>query len=181
MKNITSIITGTATAAVLILANIGCQTTASSNIGNAGAANSNTVARANTTVVPVAPDDDAPAARVGSLATPSDAYRTAYDLRKQKDVAGLKKIMSPDITEFLTMMAEAETKTLDDLVNEMCDKPQADRVEVRNEKISGDIATVEYLTETGAWKTVDFEKINGEWRLTLPKADGPEKGIKNTM
>ena len=60
----------------------------------------------------------------------------------------------------------------------MCDKPQPDRAEVRNEQIKGDMATVEYLAETGAWKTMDFEKIGGEWKLGFPKADSPGEGAK---
>ena len=108
---------------------------------------------------------------VGSLAKPTEAYKTAFELRKRKDIAGLKKIMSKDILEFLTMMGEDDKKSLDDMLKEMCDKPQADRAEARNEKIKGDRAAVEYLTETGGWKTMDFERVEGKWLLALPKAD----------
>ena len=108
---------------------------------------------------------------VGSLSTPTEAYKTAYELRKKKDIVGLKKVMSKDILEFLTMMGEDDKKSLDDMLKEMCDKPQADRAEARNERIKGDRAVVEYLTETGGWKTMDFEKVDGKWLLALPKAD----------
>jgi hypothetical protein len=106
-----------------------------------------------------------------SLATPTEAYKTAYELRKKKDVQGLKKIMSDDIKEFLTMMGEEEKKSLDDMIKEMTEKPQADKAEVRNEKIKGDRAKLEYRTETGEWKTMDFEKVDGNWLLSFPKAD----------
>ena len=108
-------------------------------------------------------------APVGSLATPSDAYRTAYALREKKDVAGLKRVLSKDAIEFLTEIGKAENKTLDDTVAQMFEKPQAKTVEVRNEKIDGDHATVEYKDETGAWKTMDFAKEGGEWKMSLPK------------
>ena len=110
-------------------------------------------------------------ASVGSLATPTEAYKTAYELRKRKDIEGLKRVMSKDIKEFLTMMGEAEKKTLDDVLRQMADTPQADRAETRNEKIKGDRATVEYLSDTGEWRKMDFEKVEGEWLLTFPKAD----------
>lgn len=152
----------------------GCQSTTT-------ASNSNAVQPApKTSAKPEEPQPAPPAAipaaqtesaSVGSLATPTEAYKTAYELRKKKDVAGLKSIMSEDIKEFLTMMGEADKKSLDDMIKEMCDKPQADKAESRNEKIKGDTATVEYLSETGAWKTMDFEKVNGKWLLTFPKAD----------
>ena len=152
----------------------GCQSTTT-------ASNSNAVQPApKTSAKPEEPQPAPPAAspaaqtesaNVGSLATPTEAYKTAYELRKKKDVAGLKSIMSDDIKEFLTMMGEADKKSLDDVVKEMCDKPQADKAESRNEKIKGDTATVEYLTEKGDWKTMDFEKVDGKWLLTFPKAD----------
>ena len=140
--------------------------------------NNTSVAGSNTAAKPaeqkhVEPVALADAPTTGSLATPTDAYKTAYELRKKKDVAGLKKIMSKDIIEFLTMMGESEKpkKSLDEMIAEMFEKPQADKAEVRNEKIAGDRATVEYLTETGNWKTMDFEKIEGKWLLSFPKAD----------
>lgn len=120
---------------------------------------------------PAEPKAAEPTSDVGSLATPTEAYKTAFELRKNKDVQGLKKIMSDDIKEFLTMMGEEEKKSLDDMIKDMCEKPQAERAEVRNEKIKGDWATVEYLTEKGEWKTMDFEKVGGKWLMTFPKGD----------
>ena len=109
-----------------------------------------------------------------SLATPVEAYKTAHELRRRKDIQGLKKVMSDDIKEFLTMMGEAEKKSLDEMLREMVEKPQAEKAEARNEKIKGSRATIEYLTETGSWKTMDFEKVGGKWLLTFPKADPAE-------
>jgi hypothetical protein len=121
------------------------------------------------------PKDPKPAEPIsstaGSLATPTETYKTAYELRKKKDIEGLKAIMSDDIKEFLTMMGEADKKSLDDMIREMCEKPQAERAESRNEKITGDTATVEYLTEKGDWKTMDFERVDGKWLMGFPKAD----------
>jgi len=179
VKISTTKISATAMSAVIIFAAIGCKPAANTNIVSANAnANANT---ANTTTQTANVNATAPAetsAAPGSLATPSDAYRTAFELRKRKDVQGLKKIMSPDIKEFLTMMGEDEKKSLDDMIKDMCDKPQADKAEVRNEVIKGDKAAVEYLTETGAWKSMDFEKIGGEWKLTVPRADSPDPSAK---
>ena len=155
----------------------GCQTSAANTASNT------TQPVPKTSAKPEDPQPAPPAASpapqtettsVGSLATPSEAYKTAYDLRKKKDVQGLKSIMSDDIKEFLTMMGEGDKKSLDDMIKEMCDKPQADRAESRNEKIKGDTATVEYLTEKGDWKTMDFEKVAGKWLLSLPTAEAGE-------
>lgn len=110
-------------------------------------------------------------APVVSLATPTEAYKTAYELRKKCDIAGLKQVMSNEVLEFMSMMGEDQKKSLDAMLREICDKPQADRAEVRNEKIKGDKAQVQYLTETGGWKIMDFEKVGEKWLLSLPSAD----------
>lgn len=179
MKRITNI-NSTAAIVVFIFASLGCQPAANTNTTVANASNANKTAQAaNTNATTPELANTGPASATGSLATPSDAYRTAYDLRKRKDVQGLKKIMSPDILEFFTMMGEEEKKSLDEMIKDMCDKPQADKAEVRNEMIKGNMAAVEYLTETGAWKTMDFEKIGSEWKLTVPKADSPDPRAKN--
>ena len=154
----------------------GCQTTTTA-ANNAAQPAANTAAKEEDPkpgdAKPVEPASS-DTSTTGSLATPTEAYKTAYELRKKGDVAGLKKIMSDDIKEFLTMMGEAEKKSLDDMIKEMCEKPQAERAEARKEKISGNSATVEYLTEKGEWKTMDFEKVDGKWLMTFPKADSDE-------
>jgi len=157
--------------------NSGCQTATTANNSankpaNSNAANTAVNAKPESTPTPVSTNS------VGSLATPTDAYKTAYDLRKKKDIEGLKKIMNKDILEFLTMMGEADKKSLDDMLKEMVDKPQADKIEVRNEKIEGNTATLEYLTETGGWKTMDFEKVGSDWMLSFPKGAKNDEGPK---
>ena len=129
VKNSKTIISATAMVVVLIFAGLGCSPAANTNVAKANA-NANTATNANAqsanvNVVPVA-ETNSSSAVAGSLATPSDAYRTAYELRKRKDVQGLKNIMSPDIKAFLTMMGSDEKKSLDDMLKEMCEKPQAE-------------------------------------------------------
>jgi hypothetical protein len=114
-----------------------------------------------------------------SLATPSDAYRTAYAIRDKKDIAGMKKVLSKEVIEFLEMMAEGEKKTLDDQIAQMFVRPQAETAETRNEKIKGNRATVEYLDEEGNWDIMDFVKEGQDWKLTLPDKDSPENTPAN--
>jgi hypothetical protein len=109
-----------------------------------------------------------------SLATPTDAYKTAYMVRKNGDIEGLKKVMSADILDFLKELGEIDGKTLDDMLKELAAKPQADKAEVRNEKITGNTATIEYLTEKGDWQTMDLVKVGNEWKLTIPDAGAAE-------
>ena len=107
--------------------------------------------------------------------TPTAAYKAAYAARKNKDVPALKKLMSKDILEFFTEISALGEKpqTVDQLLMELCEKPQAATAEARNEKITGDKATIEYLDENGQWQPMEFVKENGAWKLTVEK---PEKG-----
>jgi cell division septation protein DedD len=110
----------------------------------------------------------------GSLATPAEAYRTAYAIREKKDAAAMKKILSKDVIEFLSMMAEGEKKTLDEEIATMFDRPQAKTAQTRNEKINGDRATIEYLDETGNWDTMDFIKEGNDWKLRTRNRGEPQ-------
>lgn len=139
---------------------------------NAGPANAGTArpADSGSTPQPAATVSEAP---TGSLATPSDAYRTAFALRQKNDGPGLKRVLSKEILEFFTEMGKVENKSLDEMLNDLAAKPQSAAPEVRNEKINGDRAILEYKDDKGEWKEMDFVKEGGEWKLTLPKAESP--------
>jgi hypothetical protein len=144
-----------------------------SEVANGSANTSANKAAANTANI-----SNTAAATSGSvdLSTPTAAYKTAYNARKNKDIATLKKTMSKDAQDFLTEIGKADdssAKSLDDMLTELCKQPQAPTAEARNEKITGDKATIEYLDETGSWNSMDLVKENGEWKLTIGKADEP--------
>jgi hypothetical protein len=158
---------------IVLIFCINCQPAAKGSNSTAVSSNSNAVNQpANSAVTLNATASNAATdTPAGSLATPTETYKTAYALRERKDTAGLKKVMAPDMIEFLTMVGEEEKKSLDDMIKEMFQKPQANTAEARNEKIKGDRATIEYLSETGAWKVMDFQKIDNQWKIAFPKAD----------
>ncbi|NOT46270.1 MAG: hypothetical protein HOP17_00775 [Acidobacteria bacterium] len=112
----------------------------------------------------------------GSLATPTEAYKTAFALRQKKDAQGLKKVLSKEILEFFAEMGKLEKKSLDEMLVGLAEKPQAGAAETRNEKITGDRAVLEFKDEKGEWSEMDFVKEDGGWKLTLPKAEGPGTG-----
>ncbi len=114
----------------------------------------------------------------GSLATPTDAYKTAYAARQKKDVGALKTAISKDMLEFFGMIGDDEKKTADDMLKELVEKPQGPSNDIRNEKITGNTATLEYLDETGKWKEMDFVKEDGGWKLTIAKGNPTDTGKK---
>lgn len=161
--------------AALVAVSFGCGSSTAVNSGNANTpkmANTNTAAATPAANTNTAPADEA---KGGSLATPTEAYKTAYEYRKNGDVAGLKRVMSKDILEFMTEMAKMENKTLEDLLTEMSKDPQADKPETRNEKITGETATIEYREKDGSWKTLDYVREGSEWKMTIGKDPDAEK------
>ena len=167
----------------ICLALLGCSkndnTNSTANNANK-AANSNANGTSNANAKSDTTDIKTDSGSVGSLATPTDAYKTAYELRKKKDIEGLKKVMSKDILDFLKMMGEDDKKSLDDMLKEMVNTPQAPTNECRNEKITGETATLEYRDVDGTgWKTMDLEKVGNDWKIGAPKgkmtSDGPPK------
>src|SRR5262249_37339840 len=147
-----------------------CQKAQVKNSTNTAEIKANT-SNANTVKTPEpAKTETAP---TGSLATPTDAYKTAYAAREKRDYEGLKKTLSKDGLGFLTAIGEAEHKTLEEEIKQMFDKPQAKTADVRNEKITGNTAVLEYLDENGGWKWMDFVKEGDDWKLTLPNENTP--------
>jgi hypothetical protein len=169
------------TAALATSALAGCQTpstnTSAGNTGPANVANTNAAANTATAATPAAPASTGP---LTASSTPTDVYKAAYSYRKSKDIEGLKKVFSKDVLEFLSMIAKEEKKTVDDQLRELSEQPQYSTDETRNEKITGNRATIEYRDEDGDWKTMDFVKEDGMWKMSLPggEPEGEKKGEK---
>ena len=149
---------------------IGCQKAEVKNSTNTaemkpGASNTNTAKPAEPT--------KADTSSTGSLATPTDAYKTAHAAREKKDTEGVKRVLSKDVLAFLTDMGEVDHKSLDEEIAQMFETPQAKTAEVRNEKITGNKAVLEYLDEEGKWKRMDFIKEGDDWKMALPGDDTP--------
>ena len=160
----------------------GCQgtPTANTNANTANTASVNAANNANITAnsasaaTPAAANSGS-AVSLSASSTPTEVYKAAYKFRATKDIEGLKKVMSKDVLDFLTMIGQEEKKSLDDELKEMCEKPQYSTDESRNEKITGDRATLEYRDEDGSWKTMDFKKEDGMWKMSLPGQDDDAK------
>ncbi len=145
-----------------------CQQTDNTTTGN-NTSPGNTSAK----TAPAQTEGAAPVTSDAAPGSPTAAYHAAYQARKNKDIPTLRGLLSKDILEFFELIGSEEKKSIDDMLGELAARPQADKAEVRNEKINGDKATIEYLDENGKWSKMGFVKEDGEWKLTLD-TDDPE-------
>jgi len=167
LLKITSVIT---LAVSLISATTACQ--------QGGNANANTTVSVNTdpvnmNTVAVVPASNTSTANSPDAGKPTEAYKAAYAARKNKDIAALKKLMSKDLLEFLTEMGQMgggdKKQTLDQVLVESGNEPKTDAT--RNERITGDRATVEYQDDDGEWEVMDLVKEDGMWKLSMPSRE----------
>lgn len=106
-----------------------------------------------------------------SKSSPTATLTAFYEASKNKDVTGVKKHLSKKSLELFETEAKKSGKPLDDFLKEAVADPVADKMpELRNEKISGDTATVEMKRDkSDQWDTVAFVKEDGEWKLAFDR------------
>jgi hypothetical protein len=75
-------------------------------------------------------------------------------------------------------MGKEKKQTVDDQLKELVKTPQGPSDDVRNEKITGDTATIEYLRDKDDWGSMDFIKEGNDWKMTIPKGGAKNGGPK---
>jgi len=165
-------------AAIVVFA--GCQ----------NAANTSTNGNSSTTIATAA-NSNTNSASTGNGATandpgdfngsPTEVYKAAYTARQNCDLAGLKKVMSKQLLDRIDQFAKEDKKSLDDEIKDICKEPQASTQQVRNEKIDGDHASIEYLDEKNNWQRMDFIREGGVWKMSMgsPGEDEPDNSIND--
>ena len=103
--------------------------------------------------------------------TPTATFKAFYEASKKKDVAGMKKNLSKGTLDMFDKLAKEQNKSTDDMLKEVDKDDKSDKIpETRNEKITGDTATLEVKNEaTGKWDPLPFVKENGEWKIAFDK------------
>jgi hypothetical protein len=97
--------------------------------------------------------------------SPTGTAKAIYDSLKSKDVATLKNAMSKGTLNAIEQSAKQRNKSADDLIKQsFFGESPTIPFEVRNEKINGDLGTLEVKTETGRWQTFHFVKEDGLWK-----------------
>ncbi len=106
-----------------------------------------------------------------SQASPTDAFKTYIMATVNKDIAELKKSLSKSSLEFIEKSAKEQNTTIDELLMGGAVENKSKKVpEIRNEKISGNTATIEYKDETmPEFVTMPMVKEEGTWKIALDK------------
>jgi len=101
--------------------------------------------------------------------TPSEANESIFKAIKNKDKAAIKQLVSKDTIEILDTAAKEKKMTVDELLDKefFVNITLPARLEQRNEKITGDKATVEMLTDKNEWDTSNFVKEDSVWKVSL--------------
>ena len=103
--------------------------------------------------------------------TPTATFKAFYEASKKKDVPGMKKTLSKGTLDMFDKLAKEQNKTTDEMLKAVDKDDKSDKMpETRNEKITGDTATLEVKNDkTNKWDPLPFVKENGEWKIALDK------------
>jgi spore germination cell wall hydrolase CwlJ-like protein len=106
-----------------------------------------------------------------SGSSPTATFKAFYEASKKKDAAGMRKALSKSTLDMFDKLAKAQNKTTDDMLKAVDKDDKSEKIpETRNEKITGDTATLEVKNDkTNKWDTLPFVKENGEWKIALDK------------
>ena len=100
--------------------------------------------------------------------SPTETMRALNEASKKKDVEAIKKLISKGTLELLEESAKNQNSTVDELLRKDSGAPFQELPEMRNEKITGDTATVEIKnTADENWESMPFIKENGAWKIQL--------------
>jgi hypothetical protein len=103
--------------------------------------------------------------------SPTATFKNFFEASKKKDPAAMKKTLSKGSLDMFDRIAKEQNKTTDDMLKEVDKDGKKESVpETRNEKITGETATLEIKNEkTGKWDTLPFVKEDKEWKIAFDK------------
>ena len=100
--------------------------------------------------------------------TPTELFKRFYTAARDKDVAGLKSMMSREALADTEREAKKRGQSLDDFLAAQGQYFPPNMPEIRNEKVEGDKASLEFRREGAAnWSTAWFVKEDGEWKVNF--------------
>ena len=99
-------------------------------------------------------------------ASPLKTLQTYQKAMKAKDAATMKLLLTTESLRMLEQEAKSQGSTVDDVVKRETLFSESQRtVEFRNQKIDGELATIEVKNALGQWDTVPFRFEQGQWKI----------------
>ena len=98
--------------------------------------------------------------------TPQDALKAYASAIEKKDAARIKSLLSKGSLKMAEDEARAQNISPDEIIQRetLFAENQKTR-EIRNEKIEGDRASIEFKDAFGRWDTVFFVREDGAWKI----------------
>jgi len=102
--------------------------------------------------------------------SPVETMKALNEAAKANDTAKTKALISAGTLSLIEKTAKEQNTTAEELLQTDGGAPFQELPEMRNEKITGDTATVEIKnTVTGEWQQMPFVKENNVWKAALDK------------
>jgi len=105
--------------------------------------------------------------------TPTATFKAYFDAQQKKDIATMKQTLSKTSLAMMEASAKQQGVTLDKMIQAQLDHPASkiDKLpESRNEKVTGDNATLELRNEeANRWDTMYFVKEDSKWKIALDR------------
>lgn len=99
---------------------------------------------------------------------PTEILNTFVEASKTKDIETMKRALSKGTMNLIEQSAQKQNTSVDELLKNEQGTLVRELPETRNEKIDGDMATLEVKNvETGEFDEIPFVKEGGAWRLAL--------------
>lgn len=100
--------------------------------------------------------------------SPTEVMNALNEAAKTSDTATIKALISKGTLALLEESARQQKTTVDELLKRDQSVPFEETPEIRNEKITGDKATLELKnTLSGQYSTVPFVREDGSWKIAL--------------
>lgn len=123
---------------------------------------------ANTTANTVAQNQ--PQTMQPSATSPMETIKVLNEAAKTKNTEAIKRVVSKGTLALMEKTAQEQKTTVDELLKKDDGAPFEELPEMRNEKITGETATVEVKNnESGEWTALPFVKEDGVWKVAIDK------------
>jgi hypothetical protein len=99
---------------------------------------------------------------LAAQSSPTAAMTAYFNAAKKKDFAALKTLLSDGYLKELAKAPFPLERVLQPLTENV-----PSTLQVRNERIAGDRATLEVRNAAGAWESTTFVREKGGWKLAL--------------